>query len=287
MISTVPRVGIVVLNYNGQACLNRCLRSLDGLRYENFFVLVVDNASTDDSLATARQSFPEHTYICNIENKGFAAGMNSGLRTAFERGAAWVWLFNNDAEAEAPALTSLMTVAVKDERIGLLSPWIFWTGTKKLWFGKGRIDQLRMRALHVVPNSVERHKAWYESEFLTGCALLIKKEVYQEVGALDEHFFLYYEDADLSLRARQKGFLVGAVPAAHVFHAEQSSENPQKLYHLVLSGLIFFEKHASPWLRPYYYVYATMRRLKNHLTGLMGKEVARSVRRAYKDYYGN
>lgn len=284
MSFSTPKVGIVVLNYNGQSCLLQCLESLLRLHYENFFLVIVDNASEDGSLLLAKQRFPEQHFIAHSENSGFAKGMNIGIEAALTRGAQYVWLFNNDATTSKDTLTSLIAVAQGCPRAGLLSPYIFETEGGKLWFGKGIISFFRMRTTHVLPSPAEWAQKWHESEFLTGCALLIKKEVLATVGALDERFFLYYEDADLSIRARKGGFLSLAVPGAHVFHSEQSQENPKKLYYLVLSGLLFFEKHSYSWRRPYFLLYGTMRKLKNTIDVAFGKKNALIVRQAFDSF---
>ncbi len=283
MDSNQPQVGIVVLNFNGENCLLTCLTSLSRLDYSNFFVVVVDNASRDSSLASAQASFPTYTYIRNAENKGFAGGMNVGMSAAFARGAEWVWLFNNDATTEESALKTLMAVGEQAPRAGLLSPCIS-DSTGGVWFGKGRVNTLRMRAEHVPPSKRERSSTFYPSEFLTGCALLVKREVFERIGDLDDRFFLYYEDVDFSVRVRVADFQVLVVPGARVFHGEQSRENDQKVYYLVYSGLLFFKKHANFWENIYFSVYGTIRRLKNAIDVLLGKEHARMVRRAYHDF---
>lgn len=284
MTVSSPKVGIVVLNFNGQACLLPCLRSLQRLQYQNFFVVVVDNASEDDSLALAQDHFPEFSFIKNTENRGFAAGMNTGMKAAFEREADWVWLFNNDALADERSLGALMAVATERRDAGLLSPCIYAEHTGALWFGKGSLDWWRMRATHVHPSAAEFRRRCYDSEFLTGCALLIKKETVEAIGFLDERFFLYYEDADFSWRARAKGFAVLVVPGARVWHGEQSQKNDQKLYHLVFSGLLFFHKHAQGWWRAYFLLYGTMRRLKNAIDVTLGRGRALTVSQAYQDF---
>ena len=280
-----PLVGIVVLNFNGRDCLLSCLESLHHLRYQNFFVVVVDNASSDDSFLLAQKSFPKYTYISNHSNTGFASGMNIGMKTVFERGAVWAWLFNNDAHADEQALNFLVACAEKRQQAGLLSPAIYTSGTRELWFGKGKVNFLRMRVLHVAPSEEELTQPSYSSEILTGCALLVSKTVFETVGPFDEQFFLYYEDADLSLRAREKGFETLVVPSAQVFHAEQSQKNPQKLYYLVFSGLLFFKKYMLGWKKPYFLVYGTIRRIKNAVDIMRGRDAALVVRRAYHDFY--
>ncbi|MDP2837933.1 MAG: glycosyltransferase family 2 protein [Candidatus Moranbacteria bacterium] len=285
MTPLVPLVGIVVLNFNGQDCLSRSLASLKGLCYPCFFVVVVDNASTDDSLALAKRNFPQYQYLTRQENSGFASGMNTGIRYVLKQGAAFIWLLNNDAWVEPNTLSLLIAEASRNELAALWSPIILDPVTKARWFAKGQIDALRMRALHQLPTKAELAASSYESAFLTGCALLVRSAVLEQVGLLDERFFLYYEDVDFSLRVRAAGFQGRVVPGATVWHTEQSAMNPEKLYHLVLSGLLFFEKWASFWQKPYFLVYTTLRRLKNFFDEVRGRDEARAVRRAYDDFY--
>lgn len=285
MASPWPLVGIVVLNFNGEDGLIPCLHSLHALDYQNFFVVVVDNASQDRSFEQAKERFPQDVFIAHETNRGFAGGMNTGMKLAFERGAEFVWLFNNDALATPQALTVLIAQAQAFPHLGLLSPLILESHTHDPWFAKGKINAFRMRAVHQTPSLEESTRAWYESEFVTGCALLIRRSVFETVGSLDERFFLYYEDADYSVRAREGGFQVGVVPRAKVYHAEQSRVNPEKLYHLVLSGLLFFEKQASFWQKPYFFIYGTIRRIKNIFDRMRGRAGARAVYRAYQEFY--
>lgn len=275
-----PTVAILVLNYNGRSCLLETLQSLANLRYEAKQVWVIDNASEDGSLALAQERFPDFKYLPLAQNYGFAGGMNQGLKAASAEGADFFWLFNYDARAEKGSLESLISAANEYPQAGLLSPGIM-TDQGEVWFGGGSIDFLRMRTKH---RFVFQQKTPYSTEFLTGCALLIRKETFEKVGLLDEQFFLYYEDADYSLRARRAGFGLLLVSEARVVHSEESRYNPAKTYHLVLSGLIFFQKHARGLFRFYQGIYVTIRRIKNHLDVRLGRDQAQSVRQAYDDF---
>lgn len=281
-----PKVGIIVLNYNGARCLPACLRSLDRLEYPAKEIIVVDNDSTDDSLETAEKRFPHFTFVRNAKNEGFAKGMNAGMRLAFSHKAEWVWLFNYDAIADPQSLVTLILAARENPRAGLLSPVISETERGSRWFAKGKIEYLRMRTRHIPPTKEDLASKAYPSKFLTGCALLIKKELTDAIGFLDERFFLYYEDADYSVRATRAGFACLVVPEAEVMHSEASNARPEKTYFLVYSGLLFFKKWASPLMRPYLAAYVTMRRVKNFFDRLCGRrEAAREAHRAYRDYY--
>lgn len=285
-MSAFPRVGIVVLNYNGKHCLLSCLKSLDQLEYPPQDIIVVDNHSIDGSLEEAEKIFPHFIFVRNQKNEGFAKGMNVGIKKVFSRGAEWCWIFNYDAVAHPQALDKLISAAQKNPKAGLLSPIIYEADSDNVWFAKGKIDFFRMRTLHIQPTKQELVAPIYRSEFLTGCALLIKKELVETIGFLDEKFFLYYEDADYSLRAKQAGFDCLVAPEAKVSHSENSQFNSKKIYYLVYSGLLFFNKWTPFYLNPYLIVYVTMRRIKNFFDRLRKKNaVAQEVYRAYRDYF--
>lgn len=281
-----PKVGIIVLNYNGRECLPACLESLDQIEYPNKEIIVVDNNSSDDSFLSAEGAFPHYTFVRNESNEGFAKGMNIGMRRALSCGAEWCWLINYDTEINPRALSRLMNAALEYPEAGLLSPVIYEKENDHFWFAKGKIDFFRMRAVHAQPTKKELVSAAYPSGFLTGCALLIKKELIEAIGFLDEHFFLYYEDADYSLRAKRAGFSCLVVPGARIQHSEESRMRPEKVYFLVYSGLLFFQKHTPFLLRPYFWVYVTIRRVKNLFDlAFRRNPVALEVRRAYEHFF--
>lgn len=278
-----PKIAIIVLNYNGQDCLLDCLSSLDALLYPNKRVIVVDNASLDTSFAQAKQRFPHFSYLQNTTNLGFAAGMNVGIHEALSHEAQWCLIFNNDAIADKNLLSTLIQESANHPQAGLLCPLIMKPHSDTIWFGKGRLNFFRMRTEHILPSKKDLSQTTYPSEFLTGCALFIRRTVLEKIGFLDENFFLYYEDADFCLRTRKAGFETLVVPAARVWHSEKSQSNPKKLYYLVLSGLLFFHKHAPFYSRPYFALYVTIRKIKNHIDTLLGRENAALVRQAYED----
>lgn len=279
-----PLVAIVVLNYNGRDCLPLALRSLAAQSYEPKKIIIVDNASQDDSFGSARKYFPQGLFLQNSKNFGFAAGMNVGIREAFRLGADYVWLFNNDAETEPSALTELVRFCESRPDVGAASPLIT-DPQGKTWFAVGKISYLRMRAYH---GKRKKRDIPYQSEYLSGCALFIPSPVLKQAGLLDERYFLYYEDADLSLRIARARKRLFVVPSARVRHGEQSEgNNPEKLYHLVYSGLLFFHDHMPKLLRSWLWGYEMLRRLKNQIDLFLGRWKALAVRRAYQDYDRN
>lgn len=279
--NNLPKVFIVVLNYNGLRTITKCLSSIYQSSYANFEVVLVDNASTDGSLELAKQQFQKAHIIMNQTNAGFAKGNNIGIRFALEKFAEYVLVLNNDAYLEPDTLEKLISYAGKDQTVGILSPLVF-TANKKIWFAGGRIDWLRMRTIH---DNLRVLKTPYASDYLCGCSLFVSQAVFQKIGLFDEKFFLYYEDADFSIRARKAGFKIRIVPQAQLIHDEQSESNkPQKIYWLVLSGIIFFRKHTPLFLKPWVFLYLMFRKIKNRRDISNKKdEISLAVNKAYKD----
>lgn len=277
-----PKVFILILNYNGKETLLACLTSVYQLNYPNFEVVVLDNASKDGSIEEAKHLFPRAHFIMNDANFGYAAGNNIGIRFALEKGADFVWLVNNDAQVEKNTLSKLVDEVLRTPATGIVSPLIIHTVTKNIWFGKGIINWKKMRTQHISPPDLLQS---FPSDYVCGCAMLIKKEVFAVIGLLNEEYFLYYEDADFCVRARKAGFDSVVVPTAHTLHAEASENNPDKTYWLVLSGLRFFEEHTPFMYRPWVAAYFVARRIKNSFDCAFGTNpVVQDVARAYRDY---
>lgn len=328
-----PSVSIHVLTYNGLATIGRCLESLLALRYDNFRITIIDNASADGSVDLVRSRFHSVEIIENDQNLGFGAGHNVGIRRALEKRSDFVWLINQDAWVAPDSLARLVEHATRTPDFGASSPVIL-NPDDSVWFAGGTIDRFRMRAIHqetfsgdkaIVPTLFQGHLKpdspgspvlagenpascaqsrrddglpWesgrhgsavnppYQTDYLSGCALFISRKALETAGLFDERFFLYYEDADLSLRIKEKGLSLSVIPSARVWHAETSNAaRPEKTYHLVLSGLIFFRKHAFGVWRPWYAVFVPLRYLKNRLDILFRPNpVNRAVRKAYADF---
>ncbi len=277
-----PKVFIVILNYNGKDVIKKCLASVFKIDYPNFEVVVVDNNSADGSLELAKTNFSKANFIKNETNLGFSAGNNVGIRFALERMADYVLLLNNDTEVEKDFLAKLIEVGKKNKNFGLLSPVIF-DQNKKIWFSGGRISWLRMKSFHKTKAVT---KDYYESEFITGCAMLARSEVFKKIGLLDEDYFLYWEDADFSARAGKSGFKNIVVSGSWVYHFEKSEETQKnKTYWLVVSGLIFFKKNSNFLRKLWGSCFLFLRKMKNRYDLFLKKnELAPTVRRAYKDF---
>jgi GT2 family glycosyltransferase len=283
-MKSYPKVFIVILNYNSKDVIKKCLASIFKIDYPNFEVVIVDNNSTDGSFEIAKSTFSKASFIKNEENLGFSFGNNQGICFALERMADYVLILNPDTEVEKDFLNKLVDEGEKNEKVGLLSPIIFNGKTRDIWFSGGKINWLKMKSEH---EKDSKKKEAYSTGYITGCAMLIKAEVFKKTGLFDENFFLYWEDTDFSLRAKKAGFQNKIVSASWIYHSEESEKNKKnKIYWLVFSGLLFFKRHAPFFLRPWIRVFIFLRKNKNKWDILRrnNPEIAEKVRAAYNDF---
>ncbi len=279
----LPKIFIIVLNYNGKDCLRNTLSGVFSIDYSNCEVVLVDNASVDGSLEDIRRNFLKVTIIKNSENVGFAAGMNVGIRYALERGAEYVLLLNYDVEVPRNFLLPLVEEMEKETTLGICSPLIL-SPNGAVWFSGGKINWFRMRTTHLQDKI---RQVYLASDYLSGCAMFIRAQVFRQVGLLDEDYFLYYEDADFSFKAKRAGYGLAVCPQSHLVHLEKSqNENKQKIYWLVFSALIFFKKNTPFYLRPWTTAFREVRRMKNWLDIKFKKKATTElVQKAYRDFY--
>jgi len=240
----LQKVSIVVLNWNGWKDTAACLSSIRLLRYSNYEVIVVDNASTDDSVTRIQKAFPEVTVIEAGNNLGFAGGCNVGTRHGLTRGADFVWLLNNDTTADPVALQALVDKANADPRIGAVGSAIYYMDAPdrtQAW-GGGYINFWLGRSRHFL-NPVADDKI----EFLTGASILISRAAIESVGLLDENFFMYWEDADFCFRLRKAHWRLAVAGESKIWHKESSSVGKHSASmdkYFNASAASFFRKHA-------------------------------------------
>lgn len=256
-----PKVSIIILNWNGWADTKECLVSLNCVDYDNFEVILIDNGSKE-SLDFARDIEEQFSnlkieLILNEENLGFAGGNNQGIKIALEGGAEYVLLLNNDTTVEPDFLKKLIEAGEKNKSYGILGPVIYSSNEpEKIWFAGGQFNWLRTRGSHIFTEPSDELK---KVDYITGCCLLVKKEVIEKIGLLSEDYFLYYEDGDWCLRARKAGYLSGLIGLAKIYHKQSHSTQefsyPYIYYHsrngLIFSfryGLGFLTYLASVWI---------------------------------------
>jgi GT2 family glycosyltransferase len=218
-----PKVSIIVLSWNSYDVTRDCLLSLRKIDYPAFEVVLVDNGSVDGSGKKLAQDFPEVKVILNDKNLGFTGGNNVGMRDVLARGTDYLLLLNNDTIVAPNFLTELVHVAESDERISMVNPKIYYfEPADKIWYAGGEYVPWKTFPVHfgLRESDVGSYDQTKEVSFVSGCALLVKAEVVQKVGLLDEIFFMGYEDVDWSVRAVRAGYKAMYAPASVVWHRD-------------------------------------------------------------------
>jgi len=250
-----PLVYAVTLNWNQPGDTIECLETMAEQTYPNLRVLVVDNGSGDDSVTRISSRFPEVELVQIPKNRGFAAGANLGLRRALEEGAELMFLVNNDTLIEQQAVAHL--VAQAGTGVGILAPVIYYADNQdRVWSAGGRIHPWTLDKYHdQLPTIHESEQTFAEDrDFVTGCGMLLTRQMLETVGLFDERFFMYYEDADLCVRVRRAGFRILVVPSAKMWHkvalSSGGSDSQTERYWMARSSVIYFRKHARgvQWL---------------------------------------
>jgi GT2 family glycosyltransferase len=227
-MKTAPRVFILLLNYRGTDNTFACLDSLKRLNYPHFDIVVIDNASPDDSVARLKARLSENPgefyLIESPENGGYSSGNNLGIDYALSQADdAYIWLLNNDTTVHPDALSELVSQSQKTggvvgslllypdgtyQQVGTRLCW--WTGSAKGYKESEIRDGMPL-------------------ESLSGASMLIPFSVIRQVGKLDESFFLYFEDGEYSLRCLRNGISLTLAKNSKVFHVEGASTGKKSL----------------------------------------------------------
>jgi len=253
---TEPRVSVIVLNWNNYDETRKCLESLQQAGYPSLKVIVVDNGSADGSGKRLESEFPGFKFVFNTKNLGFARGCNTGIREALrDEECKYVLLLNNDAVVTPNFLDKAVETAEMGRSIGLVGGKILQSPeSRKIWYAGGYIDRWRGQAkTRWGETDHGQYDKTEEVGFVTGCLMLIKREVLENVGLLPEEYFFGVEEWDYSLTVRRAGYRLYYVPEFLVYHKGDGSHwnyDPKFVYNSYRNKLIFQEKFLPKGLFP-------------------------------------
>lgn len=245
-------VAIVLVNWNGADDTLAVLDEIAGLEHTSIRTIVVDNGSSDDSVARLGDCSREFELIETGRNLGFAGGNVAGLRRAAEDDEiGWFLLLNNDVAVD-PGFLSPMIEACCDPQIGAAGPKIYYyEPDRTIWAAGGR---LRLRETV----TEERGKGdvdggqWDEAadvSYLTTCCLLVPRDALERVGLFDPVFFIGVEDADWCRRALDAGYRLRYVPTSRIWHkvavSTGGSYTPFKTFHTGRSNTLYARRHLG------------------------------------------
>jgi hypothetical protein len=229
-----PSVTVEILNYNGIRYLKDCLNSVLATDYENFELIVIDNASTDGSVEFVKKNYPQVKLVENKRNYGFAAALNKNSDVL---GSEYIAFLNNDVVVESNWLGILVACMEKNRVVAAANPkMLFLQNGKELNAAGGNCD---IYGVGWNRGNGETDGGQYDKVeevfYASGAAVVIRKEAWLDVGPFDEDYFLYAEDLDWCWRARLKGYKVLCIPDAKIYHRWMSSEG---------SMINFLEMHS-------------------------------------------
>ncbi len=242
---------MVLVTWNGLRETLHCLASLQRLTYRNHCTVLVDNGSRDSTVATVRRYFPETTVIANAENLGYVRANNQGIAWALaqEPPVAWVLLLNNDVVLESEALAELIRVGESAPDVGIVGPRMQRTLRPDILDLGGDFDfrwgQVHLRRYSNVLGGRDR----LALDYVWGCALMVRRAVLEQVGLLDPRYVAYFEDGDLCLRARARGYRTLVALRADVLHQVGGAGEKRFLWqtaYRMRNHVLFFVRYARP-----------------------------------------
>jgi len=250
-----PQVSVVIPHYNGIKVLKACLESLYKNSYQAFETYLIDNGSTDGSQAWLKSAFPQVRLIENQQNRGYAGGCNQGIKISK---CPFVLLLNNDTEMPENFLDELYRTIITDKTIAAVQPKILSIQNQKYFdysgAAGGELDLFgypfaRGRIFDKVEIDDNQYDHMENQVFWTsGCALLLRREVVDQIGDLDEDFFAHQEEIDWNWRAQIAGFKNVVTTKTHILHYSGytlKNENEQKMYLNHRNNLVMMLKNLS------------------------------------------
>jgi GT2 family glycosyltransferase len=253
------KVAIILVNWNSFGFTNDCINSLKEINYSNYDIIVVDNGSNDESGNQLKEKHPEIILITSPTNTGFTGGNNLGMQYAIKNNYLYSLLLNNDTFVEKNFLSVLVEYMDIHSEVGAIQPKIYFNHNREIiWNGGSHFNRLWgfTYSNGYLRNGLHTNNEIKKVDWITGCAFFIRNTVLKETGLLAENLFIYAEDADLSLRIRNKGYQLVYHPQSIIYHiAGMSNKNKVKgkegylnpvVHYLSQRNRIWFLKKHTP-----------------------------------------
>jgi hypothetical protein len=248
------RIGIVLVNWNSYEDTAACLRSLAAITYPNVEIIVVDNASSDESATKLQAEFHGITFIRSKENAGFTGGNNLGIEYAMDADCDHVLLLNNDTFVLPDFLEPLVARMESDSKIAAVSGKIYYApetrdGADRIIWYAGCYRKWHMGYHHygVEEQDIGQFDAPREIPYASGCLMLLRGGALRKIGVLSPEYFIYWEEADWCHRARDAGYICMYEPKSVIYHNFRSAalgyETPFHMYMQYRNALIYAKKH--------------------------------------------
>lgn len=259
----------VVVNCNLKEDTLVCVESLVAAGAAMNQVIVVDNGSTDGSAQTLRQQLgPALRLIESNQNLGFAGGNNLGIQYALSQGAEWVLLLNNDTYVATTFLAELENAIKRDKRLAIIGPMILYHNlSDRVWYLGDRLIPGLLISLSLYREHTERGQfpSLVPVDFISGCGMLIRRDVFETIGFFDASLFMYGEDVDFCWRARMAGFRLAATTRAKMWHKVSASANrdqPLTRYLRIRNQIRFYRVYSRGLQLPAMVLFTILRAIR-------------------------
>ena len=281
----MPKIGIVISNYNGWRDTRVCLESLRHQTFRDFEVILLDDASTDDSVQQLGGMLDDNVvFLPQTRNQGFAAINNLGIRRALADGADWVMLLNNDTACAPDMLETLLRQTPPD---GVSCPkMLFMDLPDEIWFAGGTLDRKTGKVVHLGGHAKDGPDFSRKKQvgFITFCCVLLPRKVIEAVGYLDESLFMYCEDVDYCIRLTDAGVPMWYLPDAVLHHkAGGTAGGMLSVYYITRNTLTLRCRGRSAAFRR---LAGTLAALKGGLRCLAAAALGHHKGRSYGEWRG-
>jgi GT2 family glycosyltransferase len=251
----------IILTWNNYEDTRECIESALKVNQPDFKLLLVDNASDDGSFQKITQEFPHIETLVLEENRGVSGGYNAGLKYAFDKGADYIVLSNNDIVFANDFLSELITLIEKNKNIGIAVPKTF-NYYKTTWLagigGRWRRFPPSVKMIGVNTPDSKHFNAELELEYAISACFLVTKELINDIGYFDTGYYFYNDDWDFSIRARNAGYLIKLQPTAHIWHkvsiSTQKSEKKEIWWNYFGRSTYRFYKKNRSTIELYLYI---------------------------------
>jgi GT2 family glycosyltransferase len=261
----MSKIATLILNYKGLSDTIDCLESLSNIDSKGFNhkVFVVDY-SKENQFDQIKSKFPNIQVFRQEKNLGFAAANNYLIKKAQDWGTDYVHLLNNDTLVSKDFLITLYQYLEHEPKVGAVSPKIYFAKGyeyykdkyekkdlgKVIWYAGGKIDWDNVYGSHIGVDEVDHGQfdKTTDTDFFSGCCVLIRADVLDKIGGFDPKYFLYWEDTDLSMRIKKDGYCIKYLPTAHIWHKNAGSSGVGSSLHdyfLSRNRLYFAHRYAN------------------------------------------
>lgn len=282
----MDNIFVILVNFNNYNLTIDCINSIQKSTYKNCNIVVVDNASSDESYLVLTDEYKDDDGVFIIksnENNGFSAGNNIGINYALEKNADYIMLLNNDTIIDEKMIEILHSRA--SDKVVTTPKMYYFSKPNIIWYAGGEIDYKSGEIRHIGLNKIDAEKYSIERtcSFVTGCCVMLHRDLFEKVGALDECYFMYGEDVDYSIRLKNAGIDILFIPDAKLWHKVGGSSVTSKLniYYDTRNKLFLMDKFNFSRIAKIRYRF---RILLLYIRGLIKKNNDLYFRKAYIDY---